>query len=296
MRLRLSLAVLVASSMIPAVVLAAAPVEAGKLVASAGKVEIKKPGESGWSPMNLLDTVFVGATVRTTMESRAKFLMSDSSVLMLGESSEIEVNDYVTKQGTTNSVLTFFRGKMLAIIVRLANGDRGKYEISTPTAVAGVRGTYLALEVSEEEGKTDLMVQDGVVNLKNLLDNTSDGVNVQADQMSSVLPGVQPSPAAPLDQDRFRTLVNSIKSQLFVRMMPPIDIKAANADAAQKITVPPPKAGPATASLADQASQPLSVVPPVRQEIQPKAVDIPVTIQVGMPNADPADRRTVIGK
>ncbi|MFA6033209.1 MAG: hypothetical protein WC889_09955, partial [Myxococcota bacterium] len=106
----------------------------------------------------------------------------------------------------------------------------------------------------------------------------------------------QPTPPVPLDQDRFRTLVNNIKSPLFVRVMPSLDINAANSDAAQKIIVPPPKAAAATPSLADQITQPASLVPPVQQETILKAVDVPVTIQVGMPNTDPADRQRVIGK
>ena len=77
--------------------------------------------------------------------------------------------------------------------------------------------------------------------------------------------------------------------------MPSLDVRSAAADTIQKITPPPPKEQ-STAAVSEAIPQQASLAPPVHMEQEITTQNVPVILQVGMPNADPADRRVIIGK
>jgi hypothetical protein len=276
----------------------AAPAEVGKAAAVAGKVEIRLSGEKEWTALRAADPVFQGSTVRTAKESRARFLMSDKSVLTVDESSEFEINDYAVAADAQSSLLTMFKGKLIAVVTKALTAGKSKYEIRTPTAVAGVRGTYLGLEVAEAEGRTELWVLSGKVNLKNLLERQGDGMDVVAGYMTSVMPGVAPVPAVPIDpekMEKIRGLIASIRRPLFAGVPAAPDVGNVLADALLKPNIP------ADARDADQG--PIvktgaagAVLPPVRYEKSLRAEDVRALINITMPGADPAETARVLGK
>lgn len=260
----------------------AAPVEVGWLTASAGKVEMKLPGGKAWAPLKESDAIVQGGGIRTGKDSRARLLMKDQSVLMLGESSELELNDYTVTPEKQTTLVTMFKGKLLAAIAKLTT-SKSRYEIRTPTAVAGVRGTYLGLDVSDDEGKTELWVLAGLVNLKNLLEMGSQGTDVHEMHMTRVMPGVAPIPPSAIDPEKVKSFIAELKKPLMARISTDTDIKVMLADALVPATLPQAQGRQEMGTVFTTKAG--AVLPPVRQEKSQKAEDVKVLIKIGMPNA-----------
>ncbi|MBU1743609.1 MAG: FecR family protein, partial [Proteobacteria bacterium] len=127
------LAILVILLALPLVLLAA-PV--GKITHIEGNVDITV-GEKARTA-NLGEAVNSGEIMRAKSKSRAEITFVDGNILRLAENTRVRITDYQVGEGKT-STLDLFRGKTQSIVSGLAKNAR--YEIHTPTAVAGVRGT-----------------------------------------------------------------------------------------------------------------------------------------------------------
>ncbi len=114
--------------------LLAAPV--GKITHIEGNVDITVDEKARTA--NLGEAVNSGEILRAKSKSRAEITFADGNILRLAENTRVRITDYQMGEGKT-STLDLFRGKTQSIVSGLAKNAR--YEIHTPTAVAGVRGT-----------------------------------------------------------------------------------------------------------------------------------------------------------
>ncbi|MBI9082520.1 MAG: FecR domain-containing protein [Desulfobacterales bacterium] len=139
----------------------AAPV--GNFTAVKGSVDIS--GADGLSrPAQVGDPVLEGDIVRTKSKSRVEVLFGDGSILRLAPNSRIEVSQYDMGGAQDMGILKLFRGKVQSIVKRAAGffGNKGnRFEIHTPTAVAGVRGTDFFTWYSD--GQSGAAVKEGTV-------------------------------------------------------------------------------------------------------------------------------------
>jgi hypothetical protein len=98
----------------------------------AGKTEALKRGSS----------VFTGDVIETDANSKVKILLNDDSVLAIGPKSRVTVSDFALDSGGRDVRLQVLAGRFKIAIAKFF-GAHSDYEIRTPTAVAGVRGTVL---------------------------------------------------------------------------------------------------------------------------------------------------------
>jgi len=98
----------------------------------AGKTEALKRGSN----------VFTGDVIETDANSKVKILLNDDSVLAIGPKSRVAVSDFVLDSSGRNVRLQVLAGRFKIAIAKFF-GAHTDYEIRTPTAVAGVRGTVL---------------------------------------------------------------------------------------------------------------------------------------------------------
>ena len=101
-------------------------------VQRAGKTELLKRGSN----------VLTGDVIETDAKSKAKILLNDDSVLAIGPKSRVNVSDFVLGATGRSVRLQVLAGRFKVAIAKLFSGQTD-YEIRTPTAVAGVRGTVL---------------------------------------------------------------------------------------------------------------------------------------------------------
>lgn len=115
-------------------------------------------GEAGWvagingaptivrgtqsQPLQRGDAVAIGDRIRTDGNAKVKLLLADDSVLAIGPQSDVVIDVLLIGGADRTARLRVLAGRFkLAIATWL--GGRSDYEVATPTAVAGVRGTVL---------------------------------------------------------------------------------------------------------------------------------------------------------
>jgi hypothetical protein len=134
------------SSALIAIALAAFAVEVG---ATAGRVEFAFGGASivgadGRTRSAVRgDELDTGDVVRTT-DGRVHIRMSDGSYISLQPNTEFGIKNYRFEgktDGTESAVYSLLKGAMRTVTGLVGRVNRSKYQIGTPTATVGIRGT-----------------------------------------------------------------------------------------------------------------------------------------------------------
>lgn len=131
--------------------------------ALSGDVTIKKGGGSktydAYESMSLNqgDTVYTGDSSSVTLN-----LASGDADVTLGDNAELNVSDLNSANGNKKSKLKVWAGSMWVKVKSLAGAD-DEFEVETPTAVMGVRGTQFFVSVDPVSGKTKMAVGSGRV-------------------------------------------------------------------------------------------------------------------------------------
>ncbi len=114
----------------------------GKFTSLEGSVDITSTGKDA-RPAATGDPVAVGDFIRTKSKSRCEITYLDGNIIRLAEASRLRVTEYSLEKN--NQKLDLLRGKVQSIVKTAAEvtgvAKGGRFEVHTPTAVAGVRGT-----------------------------------------------------------------------------------------------------------------------------------------------------------
>ena len=123
----------------------AALAEVGNIVVVNGQVSILRGGQLPAVPATVGTGVNGGDFVRTKSSSGCEIRFSDGNVIKVGPRSRIDISEYAIDRDTRTIGLN--RGKVEAVVVPPLQKDTKeqpkRFEIHTPNAVAGVRGTDL---------------------------------------------------------------------------------------------------------------------------------------------------------
>ncbi len=133
-----------------------------------GKADITRAGSSTAVPARNGDKVFVGDVVRTKAGSKAELTFNDKTVVRLAPESRVKVDEYLFNPdgGRKKASLYLFRGKVRGVVstfkkkVIPVSISESTFNIQTPTAIAGVRGTDLF--VFYLRGATGVVFNDGL--------------------------------------------------------------------------------------------------------------------------------------
>jgi hypothetical protein len=125
----------------------AAPV--GKVTHVEGRVDVLKTGRQAVVKVARGDDVDVGDVFRTKTHSSAEILFSNQNVLRIDPATRVEINQYYIEGDKSSQVMKLQRGKVQAVsgeefIKRVSSAIEGnKFEVHTPNAVAGIRGSHM---------------------------------------------------------------------------------------------------------------------------------------------------------
>lgn len=143
--------------------------------------------------------VFAGDSITAGPDSRAKVVMSDRNILNVSPDSKIVIEKYATdaKGDSKNVEIKVEYGKVRAQIEQKYDGDKSKFNIKTPTAVAGVRGTDFITGFNRTTRQTSVITFSGMVAVGNMGPNgqIQNAVFVRPGQTTNV--GVGATPEAP---------------------------------------------------------------------------------------------------
>ncbi len=110
-----------------------------------------------------------GDTVRTDAEGRAQIRFSDGSYVSLQPNTEFAIKDYNYEGKTDGTERGFFglaKGAMRTVTGLIGRVNRNRYQIATPTATVGIRGTGGQIQVLLD-GSTIVSGTSGIWTLSN---------------------------------------------------------------------------------------------------------------------------------
>jgi len=136
----------------------------GRIAELSGQVAIKKESQAYWTDALLDMDVYFGDNIRTGDDGRSLIRLVDDSIIQVQPNSHIVLNTILSPVEKKNSVLLFF-GRIWNKISRKAL-RRKVFEVQTPTAVCGVRGTDFET-ASYDDGTMIVKVNTGSVAVDN---------------------------------------------------------------------------------------------------------------------------------
>ena len=178
----------------------------GQVKEVTGLMEIQRAKQTTWLTAQRDTEVFFGDTITTGDESVGIIKLVDDSIIRVHANSKIVLNTMVSPVEKKHSVLLFF-GKLWNTVSKKAL-QKKVFEVQTPTAVCGVRGTDFET-ASYEDGIMLVRVNSGEVEVDNeVVQETltaNQGTQVSFDQKKILIePDFQPD----WDRDQARSREN----------------------------------------------------------------------------------------
>jgi hypothetical protein len=155
-----------------------------------GKVAVQAKGTSTWKTATNNMDVNAGDMVRTSSGSSAIIKFSDGSMVKQGPMASMTIGALDGTAGNAKTKLDVDSGKTWARVRKV--GADSSFDVETPTAVAGVRGTFFSSEAEEDASTFDVF--DGQVMVSSSAD-PSQSVAVNAHERTTV--AENKAPAAP---------------------------------------------------------------------------------------------------
>ncbi|HWP64515.1 MAG TPA: FecR family protein [Candidatus Limnocylindria bacterium] len=182
----------------------AAAEDVGWVAALEGTAEAQRGGQ--WIPLAQGAAVQLGDHVRTGAASRMKLLFRDDSVLTLAERSELVIDEQVAGAAPTTS-FSLLLGKVRAIVTDRYSARGAAFEVRSPTAIAGVRGTSFIAGYDGDRDETQVVGLESITVVRGLVDTTGTRqVRVGPGQSTIVRRGAVPSSPVKLPASAVRVL------------------------------------------------------------------------------------------
>jgi hypothetical protein len=136
----------------------------GEVATMLGTVEIQRAKQTTWLKAQKHTKIFFGDTIHTGEDSEAVISLIDDSIMRIRANSKVVLNTRISPVERKNAVLLFF-GRLWNKVSRKALRKK-VFEVQTPTAVCGVRGTDFET-AAYEDGTMLVQVVSGSVEVDN---------------------------------------------------------------------------------------------------------------------------------
>src|SRR5216684_2784048 len=178
---------------------------AGTFSTVSGQVQIQRAGvtigAASGVGVNVSDRILTGAS------GHAIITLNDQSRLEIGPVSSIALDQFTVTGGTPSTRVSLFSGVLRSLVTAGTGGGAANYQVHTPNAIAGVRGTKFDTAYTENvirpgyqgcDRYTDVSVYQGTVNLAPIANPTT-GEDVGAGYEATLpcdRPATAPGPLA----------------------------------------------------------------------------------------------------
>jgi len=154
-----------------------------------GTVTLKKVGTTQWIPAADRQELSEGDQLRTEAGSSAIIKMDDGSMAKIGPLALMTVSSMSSTGKGNKTALDVSIGKTWSRVRKLSSDS--DFTVTTPTAVAGVRGTFFSTEVEQTMDST-FDVFDGSVAVSSMT-NPDEAILVESGYRTEVAPNQLPS-------------------------------------------------------------------------------------------------------
>jgi len=200
-------------SLLLAAIVLAVPLQAladdfvGWVSALEGTAEVQRAGSEAWTPLAAADGLAQGDQVRTSAAARMKILLRDDSVITLGESSQLRLDEQVAGPAPQSTLELLF-GKIRAIATDRYGATGARFEVKTPTAIAGVRGTEFVAQHDSAEDETLVVGIVHTTTVRAAVDSAgARAIQLGPGQSTRVRRGSYPGPIKTMPAGQLRSLI-----------------------------------------------------------------------------------------
>jgi len=184
----------------------------------AGKVEIKQSGSEKWEKAKVEMPLTAGMALRTGKNAEAFIKWSTGSVVKFSAQTSMNFSELSLDKTSKieKTTIDISEGRLFANVKKMLNKN-SEFNVKTPTAIAGVRGTGFLAETSE--GKTTFAVVEGQVSV------TAEGVEVLLNENLQTLveSGMPPAEPAEMPEDLRQELNKDAKETSDISKEPTVE-------------------------------------------------------------------------
>lgn len=198
----------------------------GSVVSWMGDVLIYAEGSSKSKTILSMEPVFKGDTIVTAKRSKAKLLMKDDSIISIAPLTRLVVKDYEfsEKKRKRVSYLKILSGTARGVINKFFSKKNSIFQIETPTAVVGVKGTDFIVK-STRDG-TEIITITGSVTAGSTDPSVGGEVTIKSGQISVVKKGQRPTTPERLGKARVGKLLK-LMDATYIPVTLPLELKEA---------------------------------------------------------------------
>jgi hypothetical protein len=208
----MSKTLLLAAALVAAVLTAPAGAqeEVGAVAAVQGTAEALHPGTAAWAALAAGGQILLGDQLRTGAASKLKILFRDDSVLTLAPNSQLTVNEQIVPTAGGASRFTLTVGTVRAVVTEQYGKAGARFEVETPTAVAGVRGTSFIAAYDASAEETTVVGLEDVTNVRSKVDSSGGrAVDLKPGEVTRVKRGAYPLRPQLMPDDQLRGLTSA---------------------------------------------------------------------------------------
>jgi hypothetical protein len=139
----------------------------GNAVAVIGSVTIVRADTGEENPLQRNGEIFLNDTIKTGADGLVKVLLKDESILKVSPATELQISEMIAGPGEGGrSTVELLKGRIRSVIGNKL-GANSEFNVNTPVAVAGVRGTDFEVVHTLVDGEwvTGVRCFDGAVAL-----------------------------------------------------------------------------------------------------------------------------------
>jgi len=219
----------------------------GTVAATRGAADIGHAG--AWTAAAVGGEVQLGDTLRTG-DGQLRVVFQDDSVIDLSENSTLVVDQQVfdPSGGRFTSLMKLVSGKARALVGAYYKTPGASYEMETPTAVAGVRGTSFVVAYNPETDATEVIGIRGQIEVRGVGARVGDRVFITAHEGTLVERGGAPTAPERLDEELFDDRVEGLE----LLSLGNVGTLAASSPIGAGSSVPAPDQAPSDAGLVGQ--------------------------------------------
>jgi hypothetical protein len=154
------------------------------------------------------DKVVPGDLVETAIDSRAKIVMTDRNVINISPETKLKIEKYENNGEDKNVEMNLLEGKVRNNVEQKYDGEKNKFIVKTPTAVAGVRGTQFFTSFDPNTKLTSVVTLRGAVSLAPLNMNVANAkpVIIKMGESTTLAPGANPETPKPMPKEDLKKL------------------------------------------------------------------------------------------
>jgi len=183
----------------------------GKVAIIEGTVEIGRA--STWTAASIGTTIAVGDQIRTDARGRARIVFQDGSVLNVGTNTQVGIEQQSSDadKGSWSSRIQLLKGRIRPLVGDYYQRPGSVYEIESPTAVTGVRGTEFIMTYDPVGDVSQVVGVTGTVAVHSVRDRVRRGVVITAEELTVVARGKFPTPPERVPSNLFREYIEDLQ-------------------------------------------------------------------------------------